>query len=315
MSFDTTRFLRGLKRRITVPAAQQLIGDTGFLELGDDVILEKMVPLMLSTRQDFFVASTNVASQIGVSELDIPTRAIGRGLRDIKYSSDGTSTGIRNLVLITIEDEHMFAGSGTPCGFYFKGDKIILVPTPESNDQYTQIWYDLRPGRLVQTSAAAQVTAISIGATSTIVTVSSTPSLMVANTVVDFIQGNQGNSTLAMDIAVTNVASTQITFAAANVPTKLAIGDWVALAGQSPVVQLPDDCYPLFETLVCHRILYAIGDYDGAAQLLNNAGEQEKSLKILLEPRIIGEQTKIINRNGLLRGQLGAFRRGGGFSL
>ena len=53
MSVDTSRFLRGLKRRITVPAAQQLIGDTGFLELGDDVMLDKMVPLVMSTRQDF----------------------------------------------------------------------------------------------------------------------------------------------------------------------------------------------------------------------------------------------------------------------
>ena len=115
-----------------------------------------------------------------------------------------------------------------------------------------------------------------------------------------------------MDVAVTNVAGTQVTFAAAGAPTALAVGDWIAIAGQSPVLQLPDDCYPLFETYVCHKILYAIGDYDGASQLLSDAGEQEKNLKILLEPRIIGEQKKIINRTGLLRGNRGAFWRGGG---
>lgn len=313
MSIDTTRFLRGLKRRITVPAAQQLIGDTGFLELGDDVMLDKMVPLVLSTRQDFFVVSDEVQTVSGVSEVDIPSRAIGRGLRDIKYSYDGTNTGVRSLALITIEDEHKFAREGDPCGFYFKGDKVILVPTPQSDDQYTQRWYDLRPGKLVQTSAAGQVTAISVGATQTVVTVAAIPSTFIASTVVDFIQGSQGNSTLAMDVTITNVAGTQITFDVDDVPTSLAVGDWIALAEQSPVVQLPDDCHPLFETLVCHRILYAIGDYDGASQLLSDAVEQEKNLKILLEPRIIGEQTKIINRNGLLRGKRGPFWRGRGF--
>jgi hypothetical protein len=313
MAIDTTRMLRGLKRRITVPAAQQLIGDTGFLELGDDVMLEKMVPLLLSTRQDFFVVSTDVDSEDGVNTVDIPARAIGRGLRDIKYSYDGTNTSIRSLILIPIEDEHKFARSGDPKGFYFKGDKVVLVPTPASDEQYTQIWYDLRPGRLVQTSAAAQVTAISVGVINTVVTVSTLPSTIVAGAVVDFVQGVQGNSTLGMDVAVTNVSGTQITFDADDAPTGLVVGDWITIAGQSPVVQLPDDCYPLFETLVCHRILYALGDYDGANALLAAAGGQEKDLKILLEPRIIGEQKKIINRNGLLRGGRSAFWRGGGF--
>ncbi len=313
MSIDTTRMLRGIKRRITVPAAQQLIGDTGFLELGDDVMTDKMVPLVLSTRQDFFVVSTNVDSVDGVAEVDIPSRAIGRGLRDIKYSYDGSETGIRSLALIAIEDEHKFARSGVPVGFYFKCDKIVLVPIPQSDEQYTQLWYDLRPGRLVQTSAAAQVVSVSIGVTTTVVTVGTVPSTIVPSAVIDFIQGSQGNSTLGMDVSVANVAGSQITFDLDDVPAALAAGDWIALAGQSPVLQLPDDCYPMFETLVCHKILYAIGDYDGAAQLLTDAATQESSLKVILEPRIIGEQKKIINRSGLLRGNRGAFWRGGGF--
>ncbi len=313
MSIDTTRLLRGVKRRITVPAVQQLINDAGFLEFGDDVILEKMVPLVLSTRQDFFVVTTDVDSVDGVSEVSIPQRAIGRGLRDIKYSYDGTDTGIRNLVLYTIEDEHKFQRSGDPSGFYFKGDKIVLVPTPQSADQYTQLWYDLRPGRLVSTSAAAQVTGISVGVINTDVTVATAPTTMMAGTAVDFIQGVQGNSTLGMDVSITNVATTTFTFAVDDVPESLVVGDWISLAGESPVVQLPDDCYPLFETLVCGRVLDAIGDYDGATKLQVAAVEQEKNLKIVLEPRIIGEQTKIINRSGLLRGLRGPFWRGRGF--
>jgi hypothetical protein len=173
----------------------------------------------------------------------------------------------------------------------------------------------LRPGTLVLTSAAAQVTAISVGATSTVVTVGVIPATFVASATVDFIQGNQGNATLGMDVDITNVAGTQITFDAADVPSKLVVGDWIALAGQSPVLQLPDDCYPLFETRVCERVCYAIGDFDGEARLKAKGDEQETQLKLVLEPRIIGEQTKIINRNGLLRGNRGPFWRGRGLYL
>jgi hypothetical protein len=128
--------------------------------------------------------------------------------------------------------------------------------------------------------------------------------------VVDFVKGTSGNSTLAMDKTISSVASTVITFAANAVPSTLAAGDYITMAGTSPVLQLPNECYPLVETRVAQRILFAGGDFDGAKMLDDAVKEEEKNLKMLLEPRIQGEPTIILNRSGLLRGRRAGMRRG-----
>jgi hypothetical protein len=62
------------------------------------------------------------------------------------------------------------------------------------------------------------------------------------------------------------------------------------------------------------RVLQAIGDYEGAKSNQVSAMQQEKDLLKILQPRIEGESTKIISRNGLLRGRsMSYFRSRGGF--
>jgi hypothetical protein len=117
-----------------------------------------------------------------------------------------------------------------------------------------------------------------------------------------------------MDVVVTSVSGTQIFFTAADIPTDLIVGDYVALAQQSPVVQLPDEAVQLLETLTGMRVLQALGDYEAAKSNQVSAMQQEKDLLKILQPRIEGESTKIISRNGLLRGRsMSYFRSRGGF--
>ncbi len=117
-----------------------------------------------------------------------------------------------------------------------------------------------------------------------------------------------------MDIIPTAVGATTISFAAADFPDTVVVGDYVALAQQSPVIQLPDECYPLFESAICERVLYAIGDYEGSAKLMTDMVQEDQNIKKMMEPRIEGAQTKIVNRNGLMRGRGNAFwRTRGGF--
>ncbi len=311
MAITTARLLRGIKRRITVPANQALIDDSGMLELADDVMRDFMVPLIVGTRQNYFVVTDDVAVVESQAAYDIPYRYLARGLRDIKYSFDGTDTGVGNLTQIALEDEHMFATEGQPSGFYFFGDQFKLVPAPLDDTQYIKLFGEIPPSKLCLTTAAGEITAISVGVSTTVVTVSVLPTTMISGVEIDFVQGKQGNRLLAMDKAITNASGTQLTFDADDVPDTLVVGDWVSIAQTSPVLMMPDECQPVFESKICDRILYAIGDYDGSAALKAAAIPQEAALRQLLEPRIQGESTKIVNRHGLLRGRGFGFWRGG----
>jgi hypothetical protein len=117
----------------------------------------------------------------------------------------------------------------------------------------------------------------------------------------DFIAGKSGNATRAFDKTPTNIAGTTITFTATDVPSTLVVGDYLALAQESPVLQIPDNSFPWLVTKTSRRCLYAIGDFEGYARLAEDDSEEEKRLKIVLEPRIRGETTKIVNRFSLVR--------------
>jgi uncharacterized membrane protein len=297
MAVTADRLIAGVKRRITIPASQALITNEDILQYADDCIKYKLVPLIKSVVQDFFVTKTITELVADQREYAIPYRTIGRTLRDLKILDGGD--GRYDIPLIAIEDEQYYCqGASMPQGHYFYGDRIAIIPTPISTDYSLEIWYELQPSELVVLSDAAVV----VSKTATTVVVSSVPSTIVNGSVVDFIQGISGCSTLAMDKTITGLASTTLTFAADEIPSDLAAGDYVSIKQTSPVIQLPDEAYPLLETVTAMRCLQAISDYESIERLKGDEKEEEKNLKLILEPRNRGETTKIIKRNGFLRG-------------
>jgi len=298
MAVTTTELLAGIKRLITMPASQVLLADTDILAIADDVIMREVVPVILSSRQEYLMqdpyTTATVADQAAYS---LPARAIGRSLRDFKLVN--SSSNATNLFLIKLEDEHLYStSSGTPVGFYFRGDKVVLVPPPSSTAYTLKMWYHLKPSDLVALSAVGTVTSIA----DPIVNVNATPTAIVSGSVIDFVQGISGNTILGFDAAVDSVTSTSITFAASTIPSTLAVGDYISLASQAPVlVGIPDEAYPWLKMEVGAECLYSIGDYEGQGKLKDQSKRQREAFLQIIEPRIVGEPTKIINRSGLLR--------------
>ena len=299
MTVTSDRFLQGLKRRITIPANQPLMTDQNFLDLANDVIRDRMVPLFLSTNQNYFVTYVDVPMTQGVKKYPIHYRAVGRALRDLKLKYNLDNIRMVDMRLIALEDEHLFINQTLPTGFYFSGDSIMVVPEPNASTYILRQFFNLQPNRMVTMDQAAKVVAIA----GNVLTVDAIPTAMIAPLKVDFIQGKAGCSTISYDVTLQGAASNQLTFASADDVAGVEVGDYVALAQETPVMQLPDEAQQLLETATADRVLYAIGDYEGSAAMQKDAKLQEANLLKIIQPRIEGEQTKIINRNGLLRGR------------
>lgn len=302
MAKTADRLLEGVKRRVVLPASTPLMQDADLLAFADDVTASYLVPCLMSVNQEFFVYKTLTDVVVGQAEYRIPYRSIGRTLRDLKLTLNGS---VRDLVNIYLEDAHLYR-TGEVVGFYFRGDRYVLVPTPQSTGQQVEEWYNLAPSALVELDNAAVVTSF----TATTVTVSSVPGTITTGTLVDFIQGKSGAPLLKMDATVTNVASTTLTFDPDVIPTDLAVGDYLSLAQTTPVIMLPDEAYPLLETATSIRVLNAIGDFEGAGRLAEDKAREEKDLKLMIAPRNEGENQVVINRRGLLRGRTTVYRRG-----
>lgn len=309
MAITADQLLAGVKRRISVPSNQVLLDNEDILAMADAVIRAKIVPLFESANQDFFVTYSNVALVASQSEYDIPYRAVGRGLRDLKIKDSATDeTNIRNLAKIDISDIELALGNSDVSAFYFKGDRIHLVPSVSSATQtdVLEVWYKVVPSTLIESSSAATV--VTVGATD--ITVNATPSGITNLTPVDFIQAKSGSRIYSMDVTPTATTSTTISFSADDVPSDLTAGDYIALAGTAPVVtMIPNEAYSLIESLVAKRALKAIGDFEGAKAVDEEIRDEEKGLLKIIEPRIDGEPTVIVNRSGLVRGNKFGQRR------
>lgn len=293
----TSKLITNIKRRITMPANQRLMENSDILSICDTVIMEKMVPEIISLRQNYFVLTSDISLTSGIDTYSIPYRAIGRTLRDLKLKySDGTK---KDLTLIDIEDEHYLAvGISTPKSFYFKGDKIVLSPPPSSGFTL-EIWWEMPPSSLVDVTSSAKVLSVA----GDDVTVDAVPSNLTISTQVDFISSIPGYNTYAYDRALTNIVGTTLSFATGSLSAlSITPGDYISLIETSPLVQLPRECMPFLETLASRRTLQAIGDFEGLKMLGEDNDDDLKQMRRLLEPRIRGAATKIINRKGLLRG-------------
>jgi hypothetical protein len=231
----------------------------------------------------------------------IPYRAVGRTLRDLKLARTSDTTFIKTLAYISPEDAATYTTgmSGEPAGFTVEGDSIKLLPTPNSSDLSIIFYYLLKPSYLVATTSAGAITAINT--TSGVVTIGTAVTAFTTGATMDLVDGKSGCSVLAEDIVNTNVSSTAITFAAADLPSGLAVGDYVCLSNQSPVFQMPDEFHQsLVQAVIC-RILEALGDSEmyaiSAARLVKMLDVAQQ----LLSPRVESEIPVVLDRFGLLR--------------
>lgn len=307
MAITADRLIAGVKRRVTIPASQVLLQDADILAFADDMISSRIVPILESVNQEYFVRQEEIPLVAGQSVYDIPYRAVGRALRDLKIQD--ANNNLRNLAMIALEDAQVYDSSSSSLGFYFIGDKFRLVPDVPSSISVSQsilAWYRLPPNHLCKVADAALITSIS----SPNIVVSAVPSTMIAGTSIDFIQAKSGSSILGMDVAITGVAGTTITFAADDIPDDLQAGDYISLAQTSPVINfVPNEMYSLIESYTATRVLQSIGDFEGLRVIAEDISVEEKNMKMMLEPRIDGEPTIIINRWGLVRGNKFAQRR------
>ena len=188
MTTTVDSFLESVKIRIVLPANQALYTDTRILDKATDSLRENITPLLMSVNQNYLTVESIVATVANQSDYRIPYRAIGRGLRDLKMMRDSNRANIRDITLVALEDAHLFGNTGQPTCFYFRGDRLVLVPTPLDTASQMVMYYNMQLSRLIKTDQAAKITGIS-GAT---ITCSSVPTTIMAGVVVDFIQGTSG---------------------------------------------------------------------------------------------------------------------------
>lgn len=279
--YTSDMVLAAIRRHALLPrSTSEFMTDADILAITNEEIQTYIVDVLMSVHEEYLVFNKDT-TLTSATAYPIPDRAIGRKLRDVLISSDGVTFA----QLPRVEPEYRVS-SGVD-GYYFENDSVCLTSAMAGT---LRMQYFIRPNKLVQTGYGT-ITSIA----GTVANFAAVTPAFSTSTPVDAVAAKPGFRHLAIDQTPTAASSTAVTFTV--LPTGLVVGDYVCLAGESPVPQVPPECIPLLVMRVVTRILAVLGDpkINVAKGLLD---ERYRSTVALLSPRDEGSSRYIVNRYG-----------------
>lgn len=283
----TDSLLTQVRARCFWPASNAPLTDAEILSFADAEIVGSLWPDVLAAQGDYYVSAHDYAITTDYSRYRLPARAYGP-IKDVLLvdDSDDEDEGT-SLPLINLED----LGHGTmkrPHGRYssfIDGDYIGLTPVPNATSGTLRVRFYRHPSTLCLTTAAREIEAADLA--NGIFDATDGDDIFAAGDLLDIVSAGNAHQTMAGELEVVNVDATQIDFDTDLTGCGAQLGDWIADAGTTPVVQVPDSMIPLLVYRTALSCLSAAGDKAGFALCLQYgeaAGLEAKQRK-LLEPR------------------------------
>jgi hypothetical protein len=308
--FTNTNLLDDVKRRTFMPANQITYSDEDILHYADEELQIGIVPLLMSVREDYFVAYIDTTIDANTAGYDIPERAIGTKLKDVTViETTALNTPPGSIVEISIpriqSDQGPTRMLNNYPGFYVRENQIILQNPNAFDGKFLRQYYFKRP-KLVPVTQGSKITALGpqvftpVLAANQVVVDFVPPGFGSSNTV-DLIQAKPGFRTVLMDLPIT-CSGLVITFTSlTTLPTNLQIGDWICLAGETTIPQIPVELHPILAQRVAVKVLEGLGDVTNLQAAQVKLKEAEHSVLMMISNRVEGEPQKIVNPYSCLR--------------
>jgi hypothetical protein len=305
VDYTISTLIDSVKRRCSVPTAQSLFENTDFASLLSEEMQSVIVPLIMSEQEDYFVHYKDYSIDGSTTEFRIPDRAIGGKLKNVGfYNSSADSLDLRPR--LSIEDYGNRSGNFVHdlTGYYLRDNKIVFKPAPTNVGDSLRVYYYRRPSNLVPISESGKITTIDTGTKQ--VTINTLQTSWGTSNTFDFIRGRGMFQSLGDDLTISAIESNStLTFTDA-LPSDLAVGDYVSLAGKSPIAQIPYEAHHLLSQLGAIKINEALGDMQGMQMAQSKYDVLVNAMLRSINNRVDGSPRKVTNRNGIFT-SAGAF--------
>lgn len=138
-----------------------------------------------------------------------------------------------------------------------------------------------------------------------------TDQLFVNGVQIDFLQTKPGHRTYNYDVTIpaNGISGNVVAFNADDVPQNMIIGDYMALANECIIPQIPPDLHNWLAQQAATMILGSMGDTVGLQVAQQKNQEMILNQNTLLDARVEGSPLKVVNRRSLLRYQSYGSRR------
>lgn len=276
---DSTELLAEIRGRAAAPVSSSSAPgwrDADLLRFANGII-PGVADKLRRVRTNYFTAQKDVPFVSGQASYRIPTRA-QHGL--IALVQRLTSTGeLKHLEKWTERDlaNRNPTQAGVPVAYLWRSNSLVVWPVPDSTSESLRFTYHRRPNKLVVTTAAPAISSLSFPGDTTKITLNLAADAstygFTTSTPVDLIRARIPFDSLLDDSTPYAVAGSAVGLApgvavvaalradsdggtgVAGSQNGLYAGDYVCLAGQSPVLQMPEQAFYVVAQAVACQLL------------------------------------------------------------
>lgn len=290
-----------------MPSVQALFSSDDLVNILNFEMDSKIIPMIDNQAEEYGIYIVDLPYNTSTTTYDIPSRALGGKLRSVSFvDSNGNEVRIPRLRVEDIMSNVNATGLAiNPAlwGFFFENNKVKTylgsMQGGSSSFPFIRLRYIRQPGTLVQSSACAEVVSV-LG---NVITAVSVPTTFTTSGNFDIISNSPQMFVSHGDdltiTAVTTGAGGTITFTD-PVPSTVQPGDWVCLAGQSPIPQIPyNPGFQLLLQLAAAKCLEIHGDVQGFNVAMSQASDMKTFFLSVITPRSDANTIRLTTPNAL----------------
>lgn len=286
--YDTSYLIEQVKRRASIPTSQELFTNAKLIVMLNDELKTRIVPFLMSMRDDWYATYVEYTSDGTTKEYDIPNDAVGSKLKGISiWENDKMMYDVPRLDPAALYDASH--------GFYVEATKIIFYPEAPTNNKKIRLYYYKRNSDLVDTSEAGQINLVA----GNDVTLALTPPATFITGADVQVVSKQSPFDVKLVTTIANVVGSVVTLT--DTPTDVVAGDWLCLANETVFPQIPIELIPSLAQAVCVKCLEALGDSEGMQIAMQAYQQIEFSARATLSPKVDQNVRKIMNRKRISR--------------
>lgn len=305
MGVLTEDLIQSIINRTLLPVSAKTFDNDQILEMASEELSTRMVPMLLSTRENFFLKYVRQSVVAGKARYTIPSRAIGVALKDFWFIDQNgyrmnfiPQTDTRRLGDFTFQQ-------GNPIQFMLEGDEVLMLPTPNRSVGSLEMWYFRRPSALIVTTSCAKVTGFTVGLSTVVFDVDTdlTESLP-AGSLVDLQSAVSPYLTWADDVEIVAITASTIEVAKTNLIDEagnfeVQIGDYICPAGFSCIPTIPLELHSVLAQSTACAILQSLSHIDKLQIASARLDQMIEATSKLIANRVEAQLQVIRQQNGI----------------
>lgn len=308
------KVINSIRNRTMTPDDTSIFTDDDILDIVDEELTSQVLDKLVTLHGENLTYSMDIPRN-NKGHYEIPYRAIGNKLRDISLVSGGTVFELSQVGIDELPDfSYAFDSNSYIDKFYVENNMIKLIQPSRSYDSIRMKYY-LRPNYLTKEEKAGVISSIIDNDDGLITfTLSQVGKNFNSTSLYDIVGHKAPNKIKGFDLdptTVTTGTTGSITFNKSDIEdmlSEITVGDYVTIAEETPVPNIPSEMHPLLEQAAAVQLLESLTDTEALTNAMRRLEKITKSVQELIDDRVELAPKKIKPRHGTLQQVIGGKR-------